>query len=116
MTCVIENWLPEPIANGPHGHWSVKAKKLAEARRHAFYYAKQAGWRSIQTKARLEITYVFPCRRRRDTDNLYARSKGVIDGIKTFLIDDDTEHLELFVKAEVQPGRKATILTLEEIT
>jgi Holliday junction resolvase RusA-like endonuclease len=115
MTCTIEGWLPEAIANGAHGHWAVKAKKLADARRHAFWHVTEARWKGIKTKARLEITYVFPNRRRRDTDNLFARSKGLVDGVKHLLVDDDTEHLELLVRAEVQHGRKATILTLTEI-
>ena len=117
QTCEIAGWLPDPIANGPHGHWSQKAKKLRIARQTVWGSVKHAGWLPVQGKAHLEITYVFPQKRRRDVDGLVARSKGVIDGIVDagVLADDSIEHLELTVRAVVEKGVRATRLVLGEV-
>lgn len=112
--CVIEDWLPDQLANGQHGHWSVKRKKLQAAQTMAWASCKYAGWTPVEGKAQLTVTLVFGINRRRDTDNLHSRVKGLIDGIVKggWIADDDTEHLDLIVRSEVQPGRKATILEL----
>lgn len=111
----IEGWLPEQVANGTHGHWATRKKKHDIAKKTAWAYATHAGWQRIDGKARLTITYVFSQKRRRDIDNLVARSKGLIDGIKPFLVDDDSEHLELVVRAEVRPGEKGVRMELEAL-
>ncbi|MDE2104304.1 MAG: hypothetical protein KGL39_44110 [Patescibacteria group bacterium] len=113
---VIPNWLPAAIANGAHGHWGDKAEKLAEGRQLAHTYARFFGVQPIAGKARLTAEFVFPERRRRDADNLTARLKGVIDGLRDakVLADDDTDHLEIAVKATVVPGTRELRLTLTE--
>lgn len=112
---VIEGWLPEQIANQVRMHWSGRQKKLEDAQTMVWSAAKQADWRPVTGKARLTITLVFGIARRRDTDNLYSRVKGVCDGLVKggWIVDDDTEHLELIVRAETRPGQKQTVLTLE---
>lgn len=111
---VIERWLPEAISNGSHGHWSVKRAKLREAQDMAYASAREAGWQRIDGKVHLAIHYVFPDRRRRDLDNLVARSKGVIDGLKEHFFEDDSmDVLTLEVSAAVEPKRKALVVTLE---
>jgi hypothetical protein len=80
--------------------------------------AKQAGWKYVgddAPKQRLTIVFVFPLNRRRDVDNLFARAKHVCDGIKPFIIDDDSDHLDLRVEAVVERGVKETRLTLEPV-
>ncbi len=113
QTLVIENWLPEPIANGSHGHHMVKHRKLQDAQKHAQDHAFAARWKKIDVKARLTIVLVFPTNQRRDTDNLYSRCKGVIDGLKPWIVDDSMQWLELHVTARVEPRRKAVELRLE---
>jgi Holliday junction resolvase RusA-like endonuclease len=63
------------------------------------------------------VTFIFPNRRRRDVDNLYARAKGVVDGVKRggWIVDDSSEWLDLSVLAEVEPGLRATVLKLEPL-
>lgn len=112
---VIEHWLPAPIANGPHGHWAQKRKKLYEAKMMAWARTRHAGWKPVKGKARLTVTLVFSQNRRRDTDNLYSRVKGLVDGCKDWIVDDSAEWLELHVSARVEPGRKATLLELETL-
>lgn len=112
--CTIADWLPSMSANGSHGHWR-SAQKQHDTDMHTTYGALlYAGWKRVESKARLRITLVFSVRRRRDTDNLYYRCKGVIDGIKPFLVDDDTEHLEIVPPVVlVERGRRGVELELE---
>ena len=77
--------------------------------------AKYAGWKQIEGKAKLSIVFVFGVKRRRDTDNLYGRAKHVVDALKPFFVDDDTEHLDLSVTALFVPGVRETRLTLESV-
>lgn len=114
---VIPDWLPAQLANGPHGHWSQRQKKLKQAQTMVWASAKHADLLGVppNRRARLTITLVFPVNRRRDTDGLYARVKGCVDGLVYggWIVDDDLAHLELIVRAVVLPGEKATVLELE---
>lgn len=118
MRCVIEDWLPAPTMNGSRQkHWATLKKQADITKQTVWASCRQAGWTHIgdgAPKQRLIVTFVFGVKRRRDLDNLYARAKHVVDGIKPFIVDDDMEHLDLRVQGEVQPGRRATILELEE--
>ena len=114
---VITDWLPGPLSNGQHGHWSTRQKKLQNAQTMVWASAKYARLTPVADRARLTITLVFPNRRRRDTDNLYARVKGCVDGLVRggWIVDDDTEHLDLQVQAVVEHGHTRTELLLESI-
>jgi len=117
QTLVIPAWLPEQVANGPHGHWSTRQKKLGNAQLVTWSAAKNARWIPVTGRAKLTVTFIFPVRRRRDIDNLYARAKGVVDGVKRggWIVDDSSEWLDLSVLAEVEPGLRATVLKLEPL-
>lgn len=112
---MIRGWLPEPLSNVHADHWRKRERKLKAARVMAWASAKQAQWQPIRVRARLSITLVFPQQRRRDIDNLYARCKGLVDGLKEWFVDDSTEWLDLRVEACVEPGVKETRLVLEAI-
>ncbi len=68
-------------------------------------------------KARLNLTVVFPERRKRDGDNLLARFKPGLDAMvdSGLLVGDDLEHLEIGdVEVVVDPERAPlTIIELE---
>ncbi len=131
QTLEIPGWLPEPLANVSGDHWRKREKKLRNAQTVVWVAAKQAGWAPVTGRAKLTITLVFGVQRRRDTDNLYARVKGCVDGLKPhpaataqfkqalvidspgWITDDDTEHLELVVRAEVSKVWMGTRMTLE---
>jgi Holliday junction resolvase RusA-like endonuclease len=115
--CVVEDWLPPPMVNGTASrrHWAFYYRSSKSAQKTVWATAKHAGWVKIQTKAHLTITLIFPQKRRRDTDNLYARCKSLIDGLKDFIVDDSTDWLELEVRERVEPKRKATELILSEV-
>lgn len=110
----INNWLPEQISNGSHGHWSTRQKKLEHAAALVWVEARAAGLKAVPGKVHVHVHFVFPEKRRRDVDNLTARCKGVLDGLKRGFIDDDSmDVMTLEVSAEVERGRKALVVTLE---
>lgn len=113
--CVIPDWLPPAVLNGSRQkHWSTLRKQALQTRTMVWASCKHAGWTRVDGKVRLTVLFVFPVKRRRDTDNTVARAKHLVDGIKgVFFEDDDTEHLELVVRAETRPGQKRTELLLE---
>lgn len=115
--CVIPNWLPPDIANASRQrHWTAIRKAAKATQTMVWASAKHAGWRYVGDDAprmRLTVLFVFSVHRRRDQDNLVARCKYMVDGLKPFLIDDDLEHLELVVRAETRPGTRQVELTLE---
>ena len=117
QTLVIKDWLPAPLSNGPHGHWSERARKLKAAQIMVWACGKQEGLQPIAGRARCTITLVFSVPRRRDTDNLYARVKGVVDGLVKggWLQDDSTDYLDLHVRAEVKARTKETRIELEPV-
>ena len=70
-------------------------------------------------KARLNLTFVFAEKRRRDKDNLLARFKPGLDAIVDagLVLDDDAEHLQISnLDILVDPGRAPlTVIDLEEL-
>ena len=118
QTAVIADWLPAPVLNGSRQqHWSVLRSRAATDKAHAWLAARHAGWRFVPGRVQLTVTFVFSVKRRRDTDNLYARAKHLVDGLKgVFFTDDDADHLDLVVRAEQRPGAKETRLVLESLS
>jgi Holliday junction resolvase RusA-like endonuclease len=114
---VMAGWLPAPLTNGSRGHWSTYQRKLKAAQLRTWVVAKEAGITPLAGRAKVTITLTFPVQRRRDTDNLYARCKGVVDGLVKggWLTDDDTEHLELVVRGVVCSGYTSTMIELEDV-
>jgi Holliday junction resolvase RusA-like endonuclease len=111
----IGDWLPEPLTNVSADHWRKREKKLKAAQVMVWSYAKHAGWQPVKGCARLTVTFVFPVKRRRDHDGLVSRVKGVVDGVVKggWIVDDNTDLLDLQVKAETRPGQKGLLLELE---
>lgn len=118
QTLIINDWVPDQLANGSHGHWSQRAKKLKAASIMVWSAGKQVDFRPVKGRVKVTITLVFAMKRRRDTDNLYARCKGVIDGLVKggWISDDNSEVMELVVLEAVSMfKRKSTRITLEPI-
>jgi hypothetical protein len=130
---VVPSWHPTTSPNGSHGHWAAHNKRHHIDRDMAWARAMQAGWTFVPGKVRLTIVFVYPRKVRVDSDNLVARCKGLIDGLKRheglmgqgrtaayvrrqgFFTDDSTEYLELVVRAETQPGVKQLEIELEAL-
>lgn len=114
QVAVIPDWLPPPVLNGSRQrHWASLRKEAEIGKTRAWAAARQAHWHFVPGKVRLYVTFTFNVKRFRDTDNLYARAKHLVDGLKgQFFTDDDADHLELVVHAEVLRGIKQTRLEL----
>ena len=118
-----------PFSSSPNwrGHWSDKHKAGKVYHDAVFYYCVGARNREefggmplpLFTKARLNLTFVFPEQRRRDRDNCLASFKPGIDAIVDagLLLDDDSEHLEIGkVDILVDPERAPlTVIDIEEL-
>ena len=80
--------------------------------------ALMEGTNYLFIKAKLNLTFIFPQRRRRDRDNCLARFKPGLDAIVQagLLLDDDAEHLQIGkVDILVDPARAPlTIIELED--
>jgi len=115
-----------PFSSSPNwrGHWGNRYKEARVYHNAVFYCcvdAKNKGYREGMsfpfTKARLNLTFIFPQQRRRDEDNLLSRFKPGLDAIVDagLLLDDDAEHLEIGTVDILVEGRAPlTIIDLEE--
>jgi len=117
-----------PVSSSPNwrGHWSDKYKAGKAYHDAVFYYCVDARNRALKAgmsfpfaKARLDLTFVFPQKRRRDRDNMLSQAKPGIDAIVDagLLLDDDSEHLEIGeINILVEPERAPlTVIELDEI-
>jgi Holliday junction resolvase RusA-like endonuclease len=118
QSLAIEGWLPAPNANVSADNWRKRQKRLKAAQVMVWAAAKQAGWIPLAGRARVTVTLVFGQQRRRDVDNLYARCKGLIDGIVKggWITDDSSDVLDLKVLAEVSREWTGTKITLEALS
>jgi len=104
-----------PVEYSPNwtGSWADRYKAGQVYRDTVFYSCVDArnkgNWKPFD-KARLDLTFVFAVRRRRDRDNLITRFKPGLDAIVDagLIVDDDAEHLkigkvDIFVDPERAP-------------
>lgn len=125
QSLTIHDWHPATSANRSHDHWRKTQKAHHADRDIAWSCAMQAEWQPVAGRVLLTIVLVYPRLYRMDADNLAAKCKGLIDGLKSdyrnnhgrlgWFADDSTEWLDLVVRAEVQKGVKQTRITLEPI-
>lgn len=103
--------------NGAHGHWRTHWSARRKLREDTFMVAMSQQIPAF-TKARIQITYVFPMNRRRDGDNYLAMFKGCADGLvdAKVLLADDSEHVSyapvVFIVDKDRSPR--TIIEIEE--
>ncbi len=117
QTLLIKDWLPEPLSNVSADHWRKREKKLKAAQVMVWASAKQAGLVPVVGRAIVSFELVFPVKRRRDLDGLHSRIKGCLDGLVRggWIEDDSIDHIDLRVSAVVEPGTKATRISLEAV-
>jgi len=113
-----------PVECSPNwrGHWAQRYQ-AGEVYKSAVYYScvdarnrALAEGRLVFMRARLNLTFVFPQRRRRDEDNLIAGFKLGLDGIVAsgLVVDDDAAHLEI-VSVSIQVDKERAPLTIIEL-
>ena len=112
---VIDGWLPHPTVNARH-HWAVANRNKRADQYRVMLALATSDMKRICGKACLTVTFVFGMKRRRDTDNLYARAKSTIDTLVRggYIADDSTDMLDLRVQAEYERGVARTIIELEK--
>ncbi len=129
QTAVIKDWHPSTNPNRRTSHWSVARKRHLVDRDTTCGALDLQRLTKITTRARLTIELVYPRNRLPDTDNAYARCKGVIDALKPhehiqgrpafsikcsgYIVDDSPEWLDPHVVPIYEKGVKATRITLE---
>ena len=117
QTLTINDWLPEQLANSNLNRF-VRQKRHDAAQTMVWATAKQEGLQPVHGRVRVTITLVFAQKRRRDTDNLYSRVKGCVDGLVRggWIEDDNTDVLDLRVLEAVSvEKRKSTRITIEPV-
>ncbi len=118
QSLIIPNWHPAQAINGPKGlHWSAaKARHESEAQI-AYVAARLAKWVFLEGRVQLNVTFVYPRHYKPDQDNLTARLKGVIDGLKMhFFTDDSMDFLYIHMNLpRIERGVKQLELELETI-
>jgi hypothetical protein len=103
------------------GHWREKYEASIVYQEAVFYQCVDARNKSNWTppdRARLNLTFVFPVHRRRDSDNLIAMFRPGLNAIVQagLIADDDLTHLKIgkvnvLVNPELAP---LTIIDIEQ--
>ena len=124
MTLRIEVPMLPPTENSPNwrGHWAQRYNASKAYAYAVFLYAGQACMEQGYPKpaferARMDLTFVFPTKRRRDEDNMRARFKPGQDALVMAEVvrDDKPEHLEMGGITFVADKKQAP-LTIIELT
>lgn len=92
---ILLPWPANPLWQNFRGHWAVKSKAVAQARKDAYSLSLEAGAKKMPTGEGWSHTLIFdfcpPDRRRRDLQNMPGTQKAAIDGIADALgVDDAT--------------------------
>lgn len=104
-------WPPSSLSPNARGHWSVKAKAAAKARRDAAIACKAAGVRKLPWDAmQVELIFCPPDSRRRDTDNMLASAKSLLDGVADATGVDDS--LWKLILTRGQPTKGGAIIAV----
>lgn len=91
MKSVTLPFPPSSLSPNARGHWSIKAKAAAKARRDASIACQAAGIRALGW-AGMAVSLCFcpPDARSRDLDNMLASMKSALDGIADATGVDDS--------------------------
>jgi hypothetical protein len=90
-------------------HWQARRRLCRPFVDAVGWQAKTLGLQQRLERARVVVTFVHRSRRYMgDVDNLYSRSKCLVDALKGILIvDDSPAHLDLEVRQEL--GRERSV-------
>jgi Holliday junction resolvase RusA-like endonuclease len=124
MRIEVSQLPPSEYSPNWRGFWAVRYNAGQVYKEAVFFACVDARNREVLSlkwepfnRARLDLTFVFPQRRRRDRDNILSRAKPGIDAIVDagLIIDDDAEHLEIG-KVDILVEIERAPLTVIEIT
>lgn len=118
---------PKEVSLNARGHWTSRHQASRTYGGAVFYCCvdvrnrlERLPWRPGYlpfTKAKLDLTFVFKDRRKRDEDNLRARFKPGQDGLvqANLVPDDSPEHL-VMGKVTIEVDKERAPLTIIELT
>lgn len=119
LELVLPGYVPDSrlSLNGRHRtHWAVTSRLRREA---AWHLVKallevETEWVAPDGLVQVDVVFVYPLHRRRDPDGLAAMATPLLNMLVAhgLLWDDDSEHVELAVRAVVERGVTETRLTL----
>ena len=115
MMTVTLPYPPSSLSPNARGHWSIKAKAAAKARRDASIICQASGIRALGWPAmHVSIEFRAPDRRRRDADNMLSSCKSLLDGLADASgVDDSRWSITITRGAPVKGG--AVIITVEAV-
>lgn len=120
MRIEISQLPPVEFSLNWRGHWS-KHHEAGKVYQEAVFYEcvdarNKAGNCKPLDRAIVNLTFIFPCPRKRDEDNLRSRFKPGLDAIVLagLIIDDDLKHLKIG-KVKVLVDRELAPLTIIDI-
>jgi len=119
LTIALPGLPPKECSPNARVHWAEKAKFVAAYRLSTYYYAsvekRRQTWLAPD-KAKVDVTFVVPDRRRRDKTNLASAWKAGLDGIvDAGLIQDDShEHCDDQYHVRYEKGVSQTIVEVKE--
>lgn len=109
-------WPARELWHNDRSHWSGKARATREARKEAFYAAKEAGSDDIKGMSSYDVSVIFepPDKRKRDRHNMPDTVKPHLDGLQDALgVDDNTFNVEWEYGPSGKPG--AVVFVVEGV-
>ena len=93
---VIRLPMDKPLTLNARQHWTTAYRAKEQIKSDTHQLARAQRIPRLQ-RARVQLCYCPPDKRRRDTDNLVATLKPAVDGLRDagVLIDDDPAHADL---------------------
>lgn len=116
MMTVTLPYPPSSLSPNSRGHWSIKAKAAAKARRDSSIICQASGIRALGWPAmHVSIEFCAPDRRHRDLDNQLASAKSALDGLADASgVDDRSWSITITRGQPVKGG--AIIISISEAT
>ena len=107
---IILPWPDKKLSPNARTHWASKAKAVKSARNAAGWATRACGVRINGDGAiDLHITFYPPDNRSRDTDNLLASCKGILDGVADGLVVNDSRFILHIARGVVRKGGQVLI-------
>lgn len=116
MKSVTLPYPPSSLSPNGRGHWAIKAKAAAKARRDALIACQAAGIRALGWSGMsVAIEFCAPDRRARDLDNQLASLKSALDGVADASGVDDSRWSYAITRGQPVKGGAVNI-TVSEAT